>query len=272
MDVVRGLPRRRFAGRAPLRRVDSPEDRRRSTGLDLRFPSSSTAGVRRQKRPVAGPADTAWHTDWAGARDGVQRRDGRLVARVGQSAREFLRADRAAHADPRGRAPLLRVGVPLAVAPDGLACQRDHGRSLPCLRSDTEPLWRGACRTSRWRCRCRASGRPDHRVAAATLPARSRERLWHVHRARAALRRRLPAIAAGPAGEPRPSPAGRGREPRAAGRDRRAPPRRAGAAAIRGEVRRRLSIEPVRDGDHALRRGPDRRRQRRAGSAVRVRT
>ena len=121
-------------------------------------------------------------------------------------------------------------------------------------------------------CRARAGRRSDNRVAAATLPARSRERLRDLHRTRAALRRGLPAIAAGPPGERQPPPAGRGREPRAASRDRRAPPSRAGAPAIRGEVRRGLSFEPVRDGDHALRRGPDRRRQRGAGSTVRLRT
>ncbi len=52
--------------------------------------------------------------------------------------------------------------------------------------------------------------------------------------------------------------------------DRRAPPRRICTAAFRGEVRGRLSLEPVRHGHHPFRRLADCRRQRRLHSTMGV--
>ena len=57
-----------------------------------------------------------------------------------------------------------------------------------------------------------------------------------LHRAGVAVCRRLPALAAGAAGERRPSAAGRRREPGTSGGDRRAAPRGARAAAVRGKA------------------------------------
>ena len=50
----------------------------------------------------------------------------------------------AANVIARGGAPLLRVGLPVAVAPPRLACQPDHRRRLCCVRSDANHLWRRA--------------------------------------------------------------------------------------------------------------------------------
>ncbi len=90
--------------------------------------------------------------------------------------------------------------------------------------------------------------RSDHRVATTALSARSRQRVRDLHRAGVAVCRRLPALAAGAAGERRPSAAGRRREPGASGGDRRAAARGARAAAVRGKVRCSVSLEPVPDG------------------------
>ena len=74
--------------------------------------------------------------------------------------------------------------------------------------------------------------------------------------------RRLPAFAESPPGKASAGGAGDGRKSRAAGGNRGPPAGRARAATVGGEVRRRVSLEPLRHGHHALRAGHDRRRQR----------
>ncbi len=144
VDLVRALPRRRRAGRAAFARMDAAENHGRGPRRHLWVPASSAAGVRRAKHAVTGPADAPGAATGPGVRDGAWRRDNPALCLVERSDRELLRADCAANVIARGRAALLRVGLPVAVAPPRLACQPDHRRRLCRVRSDANHLWRRA--------------------------------------------------------------------------------------------------------------------------------
>ena len=270
VDVVRGLPRCRRTRPAAHVRMDAHQARPGERRRGLRFSPSPAPGVRRSQRAVPRLADRAHTAHRARARVGVQRHHRRLLDVVARSARQFLRSHRAPHAGARRGPSLLRVGVPLALAAVRFACQPDYGWRLPGVRCHAEHLWRGARRADRGGRGPCPRRRSDNRVAAAAVPSRPRERLRDVRRARAALRGGLPAVAAGAAGEPQGPAGGRGRESRAPGGDRGAATRGRRPATLGREVRRGVSLEPVRDGDHALRRGHDHRCQRRLRSPVRL--
>ena len=271
VDLVCSVPRCRRTGFASYGRLGSSEDHRGGRRRHLGVPASSPAGVRRAKHAVTGSADAPGAAAGPGVRDSSWRRVNPALCLVERPDRELLRANCAANVIARGRAAVLLVGLPVAVAPPRLQGRPDYRRRLRCLRRDANHLWRRARRPCHGCRRLEIHRRPDRGVATATVSARPRQRVRDLHRAGAAVCRGLPTLAAGPSGERRPSASGRRREPGAAGGDRRAAPRGACPTEVRGKVRGSISLQSVRHGFYPLRRPPDHRRQRRLRSTVGLR-